>query len=85
MHILDTISLGEHYIDVALLFRESMFLNGVLTNSEIWDNLTEAEIQEFENLDRLLLRRILQVPVSTPNEGFYLELGILPISVMIKF
>ena len=61
-----------------------MFLNGVLTNSEIWYNLTEAEIQEFENLDRLLLRRILQVPFSTPKEAFYLELGILPISVMIK-
>ena len=61
-----------------------MFLNGVLTNAEIWYNLSEAEIQEFENLDRLLLRRILQVPVSTPKEAFFLELGIIPISVTIK-
>ena len=61
-----------------------MFLNGVLTNAEIWYNLSEAEIQEFENLDRLLLRRILQVPVSTPKEAFLLELGIIPIAVTIK-
>ena len=35
MHILESVSLGEHYIDIAMLLRESMFLNGVLTNAEI--------------------------------------------------
>ena len=62
MHILDTISFGEHYIDVALLFRESMFLNGVMTNSEIWYNVTEAEIQEFDNIDLEAFFRCLFPP-----------------------
>ena len=31
-----------------------------------------------------MLRRIFQVPVSTPQEAYYLELGILPIGVIIK-
>jgi hypothetical protein len=54
MHLLDTVSLGEHYIEIAMLFRETMFLNGILTNSEIWYNLSKSEVQEFEDLDRLL-------------------------------
>ena len=83
MHLQESKSLGEHYFDNAIMFRESMFLNEILRNSEIWYNLNER-IKEFEDLDRLLLRRILQVPVSTPNEALYLELGILPIGWIIK-
>ena len=41
-------------------------------------------MKEFESLDRLILRKILQVPVSTPQESFYLELGNLPIGVIVK-
>ena len=71
-------------MEIALLLRESMFINGVLFNAEVWYGLTKAEINEFEKLDRLLLRKILAVPFSTPQEAFYLELGIVPISVVIK-
>ena len=61
-----------------------MLINGTLTNAEIWYNFTESEIEEFEALDRLFFRRLLQVPVSTPCESYYLEMGVLPISVLIK-
>ena len=53
-------------------------------NAEVWYALTKAEITEFENLDRLLLRRILKVPVSSPKESYYLELGLTPIGEIIK-
>ena len=84
LNLLEIVSFGSHYIEIALLLRESMFLNGVLYNSEVWYGLTKAEISEFEKLDRLLLRKILGVPFSTPQEAFYLELGIVPISVIVK-
>ena len=71
-------------MEIALVLRESMFVNGILFNAEVWYGLTKSELAEFEKLDRLLLRRILQVPVSTPQESFYLELGILPLEVVIK-
>ena len=82
--LLEEIALGEHFMEIAILFRETMFVNGILTNAEIWYSFSESEIKEFESLDRLLLRKILQVPVSTPEEAFYLELGILPIGVIVK-
>ena len=61
-----------------------MFINGILTNAEVWHNVKKAEIEEFEQLDRSLLRQILKVPISTPKESFYLELGILPIGTVVK-
>ena len=61
-----------------------MLINGILTNTEIWYNLSKSEIEELENVDRLLFRRLMEVPLTTPSESFYLELGVLPISVIIK-
>ena len=84
MNILNTICLGEYYMETAILMRESIFINGILTNAEVWYNLTKEEIKQIEDLDLTLLRKLLNVPYSTPKEAFYLELGILPIGVIIK-
>ena len=82
--MLDHVSLGEHYVEIALLFREANFVNGILTNCGIWYGLTASDVKEFEDLDLTLLRQVFQVPVSTPKEAFFLELGILPIGIIIK-
>ena len=84
MNILNSICLGEYYMESAVLLRESMFINGILTNAEIWYSFTNEEIKEFEDLDLALLRKIMHVPFSTPSESFFLELGIFPIKVVIK-
>ena len=84
MTLLDKICLGRFYFEVAITLRESMFINGILTNAETWYNVKKCEIEELEQLDRSLLRKILKVPISTPKESFYLELGILPIGTVIK-
>ena len=47
-----------------------MLVNGTTTNAEIWYNLSESDIEEFENLDKLFFRRLLEVPKSTPIESF---------------
>ena len=39
--ILSSISLGFFYMDIGLVFRESMLINGILTNSEVWYNVGE--------------------------------------------
>ena len=67
----------EHYIKIVLLFRESMFVNEILTNADIWYSFSESEVGEFESLDRVVLRNILQVPVSTPREAYYLPIGVI--------
>ena len=84
MNMLETVTLGEHYFTTAVFLRESKFLNGILTNSEIWYGLTNDEINEIESLDRTLLRQIMNTPISTPAESLYLDLGISDIETTIK-
>ena len=84
MNILEKVTLGEFYFPTALLLRESMFLNGILTNAEIWYGISKAEIKELEDLDSSLLRKILKTKCSVPAEALYLELGCLNISTILK-
>ena len=39
--IISSISLGMFYMDISLILRESMLLNGILPNSEVWFNVKE--------------------------------------------
>ena len=82
--ILETISFGYQYFKIVVLLREAMFLNSILTNAEVWYGLKSCEIKELEDLDRSLLRKALKCPISTPKEAYYLELGLLPISCILK-
>ena len=68
----------------ALYVREAMFINGILTNVEIWYGLTKAEIEQLELVDRLLLRRIFSLPLSTCTEALYLESGCQDITTIVK-
>ena len=84
MTILEDIPFGKNYFEVAKLFRNSLFLSSLLLNSEVWYGLSMKEIEIFEHLDLILLKRILETPKSTPNTGVYLELGCIPIRFIIK-
>ena len=35
MNILEKVTLGAHYFKVALMLRESIFINGITTNAEV--------------------------------------------------
>ena len=49
MGILETVSFGKYFLQIAMTFRETMFPNGVLTNAKIWNNLKKCEREEFAN------------------------------------
>ena len=61
-----------------------MLINGMLTNSESWYELTKAQVDQLEEVDKLLLRQVFGVASSCPIEAFYLEMGCLPFSLVIK-
>ena len=46
--------------------------------------MTKTELEELEVLDRMLLKRILSVPNSTPTAALYLETGCMSITTIIK-
>ena len=84
MIMLEKITIGNHYFESALLLRESMFLNSILINSEIRYDITSSDLDQLTNLDKVLLRKILNTPISTPSESLYLELGCIDIETLLK-
>ena len=84
MVMLETITLGEHYFQSAMLLRESLFINGVLTNAEVWYGVSSSDLKPLIDLDKSLLRKIFNTPISTPIESLYLELGCLDIETLLK-
>ena len=82
--MLESISLGAHYFKIAFLLRESLFLNGILYSSESWYGLKNAEVNELEKLDKILSRRIFEVPQSVPSVSLFLESGCTRIGTIIK-
>ena len=83
-NLLAIVSYGYHYVEIALLLREAMFVSSVLNNVEVWYGVSRKEVETFEKMDLILLRKILKTPMSTPKEAIYLELGILPLGVLLK-
>ena len=84
MDMLKTVSFGVHYFEMAVTYRESMLVNGMLTYCESWYGLTQTEVDQLEDVDKLLLRQVFGVASSCPIEALYLELGCLPLSLIIK-
>ena len=83
LSMLEDISFGPLYFQVAMVLRSSLLINSNLTNSEAWYGLTSSDIETLEWNDLYLLRKIFEVPFSCPKEMLYLENGCLPISYII--
>ena len=81
--IFEEMSLGKFIFEVAVILRNSLFINGILTNFEACYGLTIKEIEQLEKCDEQLLRLILECPSKTPKEMLYLELGLTPIRYII--
>ena len=81
--IFEEMSYGIFVFEVAIILRNALFVNGLLTNMEASYGLKDEEIEEIEKCDEQLLRIILECPSKTPKEMLYLELGIIPIRYII--
>ena len=83
MTMLDGTCYGPHVFEVGLLFRKSFYINSILTNSESWYGVKCEDIELLEQVDELLLRKLLEVGKSCPKEMLYLETGSWPIRFII--
>ena len=83
MGYLDDICFGKYHFVVAKMLRESLFLSCVLLNSEAWYSIDKKSIEELEKVDNILLKKMFEIPSSTPAAFLHLELGTLPIRFVI--
>ena len=49
---------GRYRVEADLKLRNAMFLNGILTNSEVWHGINDEDIGKLEEVDECLLRKI---------------------------
>ena len=84
MAMLQEMSFGQHYFEIAAILRESLFLNGILWNLETWYDIKKKDIEELEKIDKMLIKRILNSPASTPSALLYLEMGMIPLQYIIQ-
>ena len=71
---------GHRRVQVGLMLRDAMFVNGILLNSEAWHGITKKHIEKLEVMDRSLLKYIVKAHSKVQNELIYLEMGILKIN-----
>ena len=84
MKIFNSIRMSTYTVEIILLLRESLLVNGMLTNAEIWFHVHSSETENLEKVDRSLFHKILCVPHSIAVPAINLEIGILPLAVIIK-
>ena len=77
--LLSSVSLGNFHFDIAMVLRESQFINSIMTNSEIWHNVLKKHTDCLEQKDLDLFRKVLNAHSKTAAETFYLELGKYPL------
>ena len=82
--MLEEISFGEQYFEMALPFRNSMLINSLLSSSEVFYGLKSKHIQMLESCDRSLLTRLFGVPESCSYEAVFLETGALPLRFILQ-
>ena len=81
--IMNGVSLGFFFYKISYTLRESMLLNGILTNVEVWYAIKTKHVEVFESVDLMLLKKIMNAHSMTAKEAFFLEAGILPIKFII--
>ena len=79
LSMINRVSLGHNYYEIALIMRESMLVSKLVSNSEVWYNITKDQYTKLERIDEMFLRRIFGVPISTPKESLYIKGDCLPV------
>ena len=81
---LSQVSLGHFYYEIALMFRDANLVSKLVSSSEVWYDVKKHEYKKLENIDEMFFRRMLEVPISVPKEGIYIEMGKMPVKYVIR-
>ena len=82
--LISEIPLGHRKIEIGLELRQAWLLNGILYDSEIWQNLTKKDKSDLMKIYEYLLKSITGAHSKVPSEQLYLETGTLSIPQVIE-
>ena len=81
--LLTDMPFGKRRLQIGLMLRDAMFVNGVLFNSEAWHSIQLKHLEELELIDRSVMRFIIGAHAKTPSEILYLETATIPLRYII--
>ena len=81
--MLDNMCLVPYLYQKAVVLRESMLVETLLTCSEAWYNLTKTDMLQLEQVDKSLWCSLLEVSSTVPYDLVCLELGLEPLRYII--
>ena len=82
--MLKEISFGLYYFSMAMMFRTTIFINGMLCSSEALYGITNIHVTQLEGVDTMLFKSVFQTPRSTPIAAYFLETGAIPIRFILN-
>ena len=75
---------GRYHFTIEKIFRNSYILSCILSSSEVWYGITQAELERLEQVDEMWMRELMECSRSVPRDLLYLELAIVPIRYVIQ-
>ena len=73
IQIIDSIPDGRRRVQIGLHLRQSWFIDSLFVNIEVWHNVNQKDIDSLIDLDKYLMKKILNVHSKAPIELLYLE------------
>ena len=77
--ILKHISFGHFSIEIALILRNSLLLNGILYNVEALVKLEQKHIKILEDCDNYFWQQVFNTPRTTAMESYHIEASTMPL------
>ena len=84
LSMLKEVSFGFSYFNMAMLFRSSMLINGMLCSIEAVHGITKPHVDMLESCDKDLFRNIFKSPCTTPTAAYFLETGAIQIKHLLR-
>ena len=84
LSMLKEISFGVYYFSMAMMFRTTILINGMLCSSEALYGITNPHIAQLESVDSMLFKSAFRSPSTTPIAAYFLETGAIPIRFILK-
>ena len=81
---LKEVSFGTYYFEMAILFRTSQLVNGILFNTEAMFSIKEKHLSLLEESDKYLMRSLFDTEMCTPIEGYYIETSTIPFRFILQ-
>ena len=81
--LLSDMPFGHRKVEVGLILRNAMFVNGILCSSEAWHSISKQNIEDLEVMYRMLMKYILRSHSKIQTEFLYLESGAVSLKEVI--